>query len=101
MLGDIGLYWFTDTAASSARIYWENTRAGMAACPADGIDLPMAPPSMPARDILPAKDLGGERCVPNLFYWNEVDEAGHFAAFEQPKLFTDELRKAFRYTQRG
>jgi epoxide hydrolase len=95
MLDDISLYWFTDTAASSARIYWENTRAGMAGASGGRIELPMAASVFPHEIFCPPKEWA-EALWPNLFYWNELDKGGHFAAFEQPKLFTEELRKAFR-----
>src|SRR6266478_4408512 len=99
MLDDISLYWFTGTAASSARIYWENNRAGMAGLSAGRIELPMAASVFPHEIFCPPK-AWAEALWPNLFYWNEVDRGGHFAAFEQPKLFTEELRKAFR-SRRG
>jgi len=99
MLDDISLYWFTDTAASSARIYWENTRTGKAGLSGGRIELPMAASVFPHEIFCPPK-AWAEALWPNLFYWNEVDKGGHFAAFEQPKIFTDELRKAFR-SRRG
>ena len=99
MLDDISLYWFTDTAASSARIYWENTRAGVAGLSGGRIELPMAASVFPHEIFCPPK-AWAEAQWPNLFYWNELDKGGHFAAFEQPKLFTEELRKAFR-SRRG
>ena len=95
MLDNISLYWFTDTAASSARIYWENTRAGSASLSRGRIELPMAASIFPHEIFTPPK-AWAEALWPNLFYWNEVDKGGHFAAFEQPTLFTEELRKAFR-----
>jgi pimeloyl-ACP methyl ester carboxylesterase len=95
MLDDISLYWFTDSAASSARIYWENTHADMAGLSGGRIELPMAASVFPHEIFCPPK-AWAEALWPNLFYWNEVDRGGHFAAFEQPKLFTEELRKAFR-----
>jgi len=94
MLDDISLYWFTDTAASSARIYWNNTRAGAAGLSRGRIELPMAASVFPREIFVPPK-AWAEALWPNLFYWNELDKGGHFAAFEQPKLFTEELRKAF------
>jgi len=99
MLDDISLYWFTDSAASSARIYWENTHAGAAGLSAGRIELPMAASVFPHEIFTPPK-AWAEALWPNLFYWNEVDKGGHFAAFEQPKIFTEELRKAFR-SRRG
>ncbi|EJL81585.1 putative hydrolase or acyltransferase of alpha/beta superfamily [Herbaspirillum sp. CF444] len=95
MLNNISLYWFTNTAASSARIYWENTRAGLANFSGGRIDLPMAGSVFPHEIYAPPR-AWAEAAWPNLFYWNELDKGGHFAAFEQPRLFTEELRKAFR-----
>jgi epoxide hydrolase len=94
MLDNITLYWLTDTAASSARIYWENARNG-GGFDAGRIELPMAATIFP-NEIYRAPKSWAQEHWPNLFYWNEVDRGGHFAAFEQPQLFTDELRNAFR-----
>lgn len=94
MLDDISLYWFTDTASSSARIYWENARNG-GGFDAGRIELPMAATIFP-KEIYRAPKAWAEAHWPNLIYWNEVDKGGHFAAFEQPKLFSEEMRKAFR-----
>ncbi|MEV4782889.1 epoxide hydrolase family protein [Burkholderia sp. LMU1-1-1.1] len=95
MLDNISLYWFTNTAASSARIYWENTRGGFATPNRGRIELPMAASVFPHEIFAPPK-AWAEALWPNLFYWNELDKGGHFAAFEQPALFAEELRKAFR-----
>jgi hypothetical protein len=84
MLDDISPYWFTDTAASSARIYWENTRAGFGGLSRGRIELPMAASVFP-HEIFCAPKAWAEALWPNLFYWNELDKGGHFAAFEQPK----------------
>jgi pimeloyl-ACP methyl ester carboxylesterase len=93
MLDNISLYWFTDTAASSARIYWENARHG-GGFDAGRIELPMAATIFP-HEIYRAPKSWAQAHWPNLFYWNEVDRGGHFAAFEQPQLFSEELRRAF------
>ncbi len=98
MLDNISVYWFTDTAASSARIYWENTRQG-GGLDAGRIELPMAATIFPGEIYRAPKTWAMDRW-PNLFYWNEVARGGHFAAFEQPQLFTEEMRKAF-HTVRG
>ena len=95
MLDNISLYWFTNSAASSARIYWENTRAGSASLSKGRIELPMAASVFPHEIFSPPR-AWAEALWPNLFYWNELDKGGHFAAFEQPALFTEELRKALR-----
>lgn len=94
MLDDISLYWFTNTAASSARIYWENAR-NSGGFDAGRIELPMAATIFP-KEIYRAPKAWAEAHWPNLFYWNEVDKGGHFAAFEQPQLFSEEMRKAFK-----
>ncbi len=97
MLDDISLYWFTNTAASSARIYWQNKPATYSA---GRIELPMAATIFP-REIYRAPKAWAEALWPNLIYWNEVDKGGHFAAFEQPLLFAGELRKAFQSVRGG
>lgn len=93
MLDDISLYWFTNTAASSARFYWEN--ASVASFDGGRIELPMAASIFP-KEIYRAPKAWAEAHWPNLIYWNEVDRGGHFAAFEQPEIFFHELRKAFK-----
>ncbi len=95
MLDDITLYWLTNTGASSARIYWQNAQGKPAGFSAGRIELPMAATIFP-REIYRAPKAWAEAAWPNLIYWNEVDRGGHFAAFEQPALFADEMRKAFR-----
>jgi pimeloyl-ACP methyl ester carboxylesterase len=92
MLDDITLYWLTNTAASSARIYWENsahkTKAGEVSIPAAVSRFP--------REIIPLPRTWAERAYPNLVYFNKLEKGGHFAAWEQPELFAGEMRAAFR-----
>jgi pimeloyl-ACP methyl ester carboxylesterase len=92
MLDDITLYWLTNTAASSARIYWENTahktRAGE-------VSIPAAVSRFPG-EIIPLPRGWAERAYPNLVYFNRLEKGGHFAAWEQPELFVSEMRAAFR-----
>jgi epoxide hydrolase len=95
MLDDISLYWLTGTAASSARFYLENYRPGGPSYSAGRIELPMAASVFPKEIFIPPRSWA-EASWPNLIYWNELDRGGHFAAFEQPELFVEELRKAFR-----
>lgn len=95
MLDNITLYWLTRTAASSARIYWQNTQSNLASFSSGRIELPMAATIFP-HEIYRAPKVWAQALWPNLFYWGEVNKGGHFAAFEQPALFTDEMRKAFR-----
>jgi pimeloyl-ACP methyl ester carboxylesterase len=103
MLDDISLYWFTGTGASSARLYWEgclgSTIRGPGFFSSDPIELPMAASIFP-RETFRAPRSWAEAAWSNLFYWNEVDRGGHFAAFEQPALFATEMWHAFR-TFRG
>jgi pimeloyl-ACP methyl ester carboxylesterase len=91
MLDDISLYWFTDTAASSARLYFESFRNDFGRMP---LELPVAV-SIFKGDMFTPPKVWGERTYPKLFYWNEVPKGGHFAALEQPELFVAELRKSF------
>lgn len=95
ILDDITLYWVTDTGASSARFYWEATRAGMSGFSGGTIELPMAATIFPHEIYRAPKDWA-QAAWPNLFYWSEVDKGGHFAAMEQPVLFAREMRSAFR-----
>ncbi|MDN4053639.1 epoxide hydrolase [Massilia sp. YIM B02763] len=95
MLDDITLYWLTNTSASSARIYWQNSQGKPAGFSAGRIELPMAATIFP-REIYRAPKGWAQALWPNMIYWNEVDRGGHFAAFEQPALFAGEMRKAFR-----
>lgn len=91
MLDDIMLYWLTDTAASSARLYAESFDTDFSP---QKLDIPVAVSVFPAEIYRPLK-IWGERMYSKLTYWNEAAHGGHFAAFEQPKIFTEELRKAF------
>lgn len=92
MLDVITLYWLTETAASSARMYLEN--ANVTGDP-PVIEMRVGCSIFP-REIVPAPRSWAERVYPNLIHWNELDRGGHFAAFEQPALFTQELRECFR-----
>jgi pimeloyl-ACP methyl ester carboxylesterase len=93
MLDDITLYWLTNTAASSARIYWEDNNAHKTT--AGEVSIPAAVSRFP-REIIPLPRRWAERAYPNLVYYNELQKGGHFAAWEQPKLFAGEMRAAFR-----
>jgi epoxide hydrolase len=91
MLDDISLYWLTDTAASSARLYFESWGKDFGRMP---IDLPVAVSIFKGDFFTPPK-VWGDETYSKLFYWNEVQKGGHFAALEQPELFVVELRKSF------
>lgn len=91
MLDNIMLYWLPGTAASSARLYWESFRTFSA----DPVTLPVACSIFP-REIFRASRRWAARKYPNIVHWNELPRGGHFAAFEQPALFVDEVCAAFR-----
>jgi pimeloyl-ACP methyl ester carboxylesterase len=98
VLDNITLYWLTNTATSAARLYWENAgRSPLAAAAwkTDEIALPVAITVFPD-DVYRAPESWARRAYPNLSYFHEVDRGGHFAAWEQPTLFAEELRAAFR-----
>jgi hypothetical protein len=93
ILDHISLYWLTQSAASSARIYWESTDPeSWAPSP---VDLPAGATKFPG-EVLKTTRRWVERTYRNLVYWNEAERGGHFAAFEQPEIFTQELRACFR-----
>ena len=92
MLDNISLYWLTNTAASSARLYHESFGSDFST---QRLDLPVAVSVFPGELFRPPR-LWGERVYSRLFYWNQATRGGHFAAFEQPAIFVEELRAAFR-----
>jgi pimeloyl-ACP methyl ester carboxylesterase len=98
VLDDISLYWLTNTAASAARIYWEyGGRSPLLSAleKTAEISLPVAITVFPG-EVYRAPETWARRAYRNLSYFNEVDRGGHFAAWEQPELFSIELREAFR-----
>jgi pimeloyl-ACP methyl ester carboxylesterase len=97
VLDDISLYWLTNTAASAARIYWENKSNILSATSEKTaeISLPVAITVFPG-EVYRAPETWARRAYRNLTYFHEVEKGGHFAAWEQPELFSDELRAAFR-----
>ena len=99
ILDNITLYWLTGTGASAARSYWEDGRAqAQPLRPARLLRRSRsrsASPRSPARSCGP-RAAGSRSRYPNLTYFNEVDRGGHFAAWEEPELFSDEIRAAFR-----
>jgi pimeloyl-ACP methyl ester carboxylesterase len=99
VLDNITLYWLTNTATSAARLYWENGARGSvivaAAQRTSEISLPVAITVFP-EDVYRPPETWARRAYRNLIYFNEVDRGGHFAAWEQPELFSAELRAAFR-----
>jgi pimeloyl-ACP methyl ester carboxylesterase len=97
-LDDVTLYWLTNSAASSARLYWETAGQSVllsAAQKTSEIQLPVAITVFPG-EVYRAPETWARRAYRNLVYFNEVDKGGHFAAWEQPDLLARELRAAFR-----
>ena len=97
ILDNITLYWLTGTGASAARAYWESGRAqalaaGQAPPP---VQVPVGFTTFPD-EIFAAPRSWVERAYPNLSYFNEATKGGHFAAWEEPELFSEEVRAAFR-----
>ncbi|MGX5729481.1 epoxide hydrolase family protein [Pseudoxanthomonas beigongshangi] len=97
ILDDISLYWLTGTATSAGRFYWENNNNNFSAIAqkTDRITVPVAVSVFPG-EIYRAPRSWTERAYPSLYYFNSLDKGGHFAAWEQPQLFSAELRAAFR-----
>jgi pimeloyl-ACP methyl ester carboxylesterase len=92
ILDNITLYWLTNTGVSSSRLYWEY-KGGF--FNAKGVAIPVAVTVFPGEQY-EAPRSWAERAYPKLIYYNKVDKGGHFAAWEQPRLFAAELRAAFK-----
>lgn len=97
MLDDITLYWLTNTAASAARLYWENNNNNFNAVEQKTaeISIPVAITVFPG-EIYQAPKSWAEQSYHKLIYFHEVDKGGHFAQWEQPQLFAEEMRAAFK-----
>jgi pimeloyl-ACP methyl ester carboxylesterase len=99
ILDNITLYWLTRTGTSAARMYWESQRAAAGATAAGqtppAVSLPVAFTVFPG-EIYRAPRSWAERVYPNLTYFNEVERGGHFAAWEEPETFAEEMRAGFR-----
>jgi pimeloyl-ACP methyl ester carboxylesterase len=92
VLDNITLYWLTNTGVSASRLYWEY-KGGF--FDAKGVSIPVAITVFPSEQYQAPRSWA-ERAYPKLIYFNEVDKGGHFAAWEQPELFSTEVRAAFR-----
>jgi pimeloyl-ACP methyl ester carboxylesterase len=96
ILDNITLYWVTNTAVSSARLYWEATLVATGGFfDPRNVTIPVAVSSFPD-EIYAAPKSWAEKAYPKLIYYNKLDKGGHFAAWEQPKYLTEELRAAFK-----
>jgi pimeloyl-ACP methyl ester carboxylesterase len=91
-LDNATLFWLTNTGVSSARLYWENKLGFFGP---KGVKVPAAVSSFPD-EIYRTSRKWAEAAYPKLIHYNQVEKGGHFAAFEQPKLLTEELRAGFR-----
>jgi pimeloyl-ACP methyl ester carboxylesterase len=92
VLDNITFYWLTNTAVSSARLYWESKLAFFAP---KNVPVPTAVSVFPD-EIYAAPRSWAERAYPKLIYYNRLDKGGHFAAWEQPGSFVSEMRAAFK-----
>jgi pimeloyl-ACP methyl ester carboxylesterase len=97
VLDNVTLYWLTNTAISSARLYWDTTQisTGGGFFDVRGVTIPVAVSAFP-EEIYAAPRSWAERAYPKLIHYNKLDKGGHFAAWEQPALFVSEMRTAFR-----
>ena len=97
VLDNVTLYWLTNTAISSARLYWDTTQisTGGGFFDVRGVTIPTAVSVFPD-EIYAAPRSWAERAYPKLIHYNKLDKGGHFAAWEQPEFFTGEMRTAFK-----
>jgi pimeloyl-ACP methyl ester carboxylesterase len=92
VLDNITLFWLTNTGVSAARLYWENKLPFFTP---KGVKIPVAASAFPD-ELYQAPRSWAEQAYPNLIHYNKLDKGGHFAAWEQPKLLTQELRVGLR-----
>ena len=98
VLDNFTLYWLTNTLASSSRIYWENRGMNLISAAdqkTDQINIPVAITVFPD-EVFRAQETWARKAFKNLIYFNEADRGGHFAMWEHPQLFAEELRGAFK-----
>jgi pimeloyl-ACP methyl ester carboxylesterase len=92
VLDNITHYWLTNTGVSSGRLYWENK---LGFFDPKGVSIPVAVSVFPD-DLYQVPRSWAEQAYPNLIHYNKLDKGGHFAAWEQPQLFSEEVRAGFR-----
>jgi hypothetical protein len=102
ILDNVALYWLTATGASAARSYWEGGRAAALAAgkAPPAVSIPVGFTTFPG-EIFRAPRSWAETVYPTLSYFNEAERGGHFAAWEEPELFSSELRGAFASLRNG
>ena len=91
LLDNVMLYWIPGNGASSARLYWESFNKP----PMEPVQVPVGASIFP-KEIFRTSKRWAEKHFGGLLYWNELDKGGHFAAFEQPEVFVEEIRACFR-----
>ena len=92
ILDNITLFWLTNTFVSAGQLYWENKHPFFGI---KGVRVPVAVSVFPD-ELYQAPRSWAELAYPNLIHYNKVDQGGHFAAWEQPEIFVDEVRRGFR-----
>lgn len=92
VLDNVTHYWLTNTGVSSARLYWESH---LAFFDVKGVEIPVGVTVFPD-ELYPAPQSWAEKAYPKLVHYNRVEEGGHFAAWEQPQILSQELRDTFR-----
>jgi len=95
ILDNVTITWFTNTALSGARLYWEFWGKKYGFFNAKGVTIPVAVSVFPD-ELYPAPRSWAEKAYPKLIHFNKLDRGGHFAAWEQPQLFSEEVRAGFR-----
>jgi pimeloyl-ACP methyl ester carboxylesterase len=93
VLDNITLFWLTNTAISASRLYWEFPKLPF--FDVKSVSIPVAVSVFPD-ELYQAPRSWAERAYPKLIHYNKLDKGGHFAAWEQPKLFSEEVRAGFR-----
>ena len=99
VLDNITITWLTNTGISGARLYWENW-GKFGYFNAKGVNIPVAVSVFPD-ELYPAPRSWTEKAFPKLIHFNKVAKGGHFAAWEQPKIFSEEVRAGFRSLRSG
>ncbi len=94
LLDNVMIYWLTASGASSGRLYWESFGTAFSPDADAFVNLPTGCSIFP-KEIVPTPRSWAEQRYKNIVYWNELDKGGHFAAFEQPQLFVQEMRNCF------
>jgi pimeloyl-ACP methyl ester carboxylesterase len=97
VLDNVTLFWLTNTGVSSGRLYWERLRelGTFGFFSVKGVSIPVAVSVFPD-ELFPAPRSWAERAYPKLIHFNKLDKGGHFAAWEQPQLYVEDVREGFR-----